>query len=303
MDENLKGYRFAIGAALAALIVVCVGLGLYIGLLAAQHPNPPAKSQQIQTAQPVRSASEDIDASDDERAERIHSATYEAECNPANEKRDSDLCAQWKAADAAADSARWTYVGNWIGGISGFLVLIAIGLAYQANRIARSGVEAQLRAWIIIKITEVIGFRMFNEKPQFHIRSVVKNIGQTPAKEVSYYMSMAFGDDPRAHLDETIQFFRTAKIAWKDDILFPRGKMERRNSCEHEGNPPAQVTKIGFYVVAMYQTVFNRQPRFTAHLYEVWDLRRDDGAIDLKDPPYGKNLRLRPNSDFLGYVT
>jgi hypothetical protein len=303
MDREFRGYRFGIGAGLVALIVVCVGLGLYIGILAAQHPHLPAEPQQAQTAQTIPSSPENIAAADYEIAERIHRAKYEAECNPANEKRDSDLCAQWKAADAATDAARWTYVGNWIGGLSGFLVLIAIGLAYQANRIARSGVEAQLRAWITIKIAEVVGFRMVNDQPRFHIRTVVKNIGQTPAMEVSYYMSMAFGDDPGAHLEETIKFFRTAKIAWKDAILFPRDKMERRNSCEHEGHPPAQITKIGLYVVAMYQTVFSKQPRFTAHLYEIWDLRREDGAIDLKSPPYGEHLRLRANSDFLGYVT
>ena len=28
-----------------------------------------------------------------------------AECNPNDERRDSELCAQWKAADAAAQSA------------------------------------------------------------------------------------------------------------------------------------------------------------------------------------------------------
>jgi len=173
----------------------------------------------------------------------------------------------------------------------------------EANKIARAGVDSQLRAWITVKITDVIGFRMVNEQPHFHIRYVVKNIGKTPALDVSFFASMAFGENPRAHLDETIKHFRSAKIAWQDAILFPGDELERRSSCENSGETPPSVVKIGFYTVAKYKTALSKRLRFTAHLFDVIDTRRDDGLIDLDSPPFGDKLVLRANSDYPGYAT
>jgi hypothetical protein len=61
--------------------------------------------------------------------------------------------------------------------------------------------------------------------------------------------------------------------------------------------------KMGFYIVARYRTVFSKKSRFTAHLFQVIDSRRDDGLVDLDRLPFGEWLILRPNSDFLGYAT
>lgn len=165
----LRGYR--------RIIVAFVG---WLSL-AAQHPNPTAQPQQAKTAQPVKEAAPKVAAIDYDLAERVHRAKYEAQCNPANEKRDSDLCAQWKAADAATDAARWTYIGNWIGGLSGLLVLIALGFAFEANQIARETAKQQLRAYVTV--TDLITIGSEAEKP-FQFAVGWKNAGATPAQWV-----------------------------------------------------------------------------------------------------------------------
>lgn len=54
-------------------------------------------------------------------------------CDPAQEDRQSDLCAQWKSADAAADSARWARF-TFFAGIIGLLV--GAGTLFAAWRAA-----------------------------------------------------------------------------------------------------------------------------------------------------------------------
>src|SRR4051794_24320217 len=118
----------------ARLFLLCV---VALALSAAQHPKPTAQGQKAQPSQGVTNALQNVTSANDEKAERAHRAKYEAQCNPTNEKRDSDLCAQWKAADAATKAAKWAKIGTWVGGLSGVLVLIALGFAFEANRIAR----------------------------------------------------------------------------------------------------------------------------------------------------------------------
>jgi hypothetical protein len=123
-------------------------------------------------------------------AERAHRAKYEAECDPANEKRDSDLCAQWKAADAAAKAAKWAKIAAWLGGISGLLVIAALFLAFQSNSIARQTAKRQLRAYVGIEWIGVSGF-VVGETPSSEIRA--KNFGQTPAHHCDIFSFMALG--------------------------------------------------------------------------------------------------------------
>lgn len=149
--------------------------------LAAQHPNPPANAQEAKTANAASQPTENITPSQYAFAERAHRVKYEADCEPANEKRGSDLCAQWKAADATRDAAWWTAWGTLVSGLSGLLVIAALFLAFQSNRIARDSAKRQLRAYCNVSGIEVNGLNVDYE-PVFVIS--VFNTGQTPAKNV-----------------------------------------------------------------------------------------------------------------------
>lgn len=187
--------------------------------------------------------------------------------------------------------------------IAGLLALLeTIKQGSEANLISRQSVEAATRAWVTIKAEEVIGFNLVNGAPHFTARLKIKNIGSSPAVEVSYFMSMAFGDDPKNDVDETLKMYRNSKIEWKDAILFPSDHFVHRASCEQSDVNP-QIARVAIYMIAAYKTVFSDEWHFTAHLYQVIDRRRDDGLIEFANYPYGNYLHLRPNPDFVGYAT
>jgi hypothetical protein len=92
------------------------------------------------------------------------------------------LCAQWKAADATTDSAWWTAVGTWVSGVSGLLVIAALYLAFQSNRIARDTAKRQLRAYLHVTDCDQTDVGV----GQSTVANItVTNGGQTPAHDVT----------------------------------------------------------------------------------------------------------------------
>lgn len=101
-------------------------------------------------------------------------------CDPDKPDRNSDLCAQWKAADAAAVSAWWAWASGLLGIGSLVGVLIALGLAFHSNWIARDTAKRQLRAYVYIEPGGI-------EVPMNGLSRVPTNIinnGQTPAYDL-----------------------------------------------------------------------------------------------------------------------
>lgn len=155
-----------------------------IGLtLAAHHPEAEAKAQQGEREERVANAIDDIATLYRQQTERLESAPESQPCEPGDDKRDSDLCAQWKAADAAASAAWWASVGTWVSSISGFFVVIALFLAFQSNRIARASAQAQLRPYVH---ADGVGWalRVNGGDTFLDMKVQFRNAGQTPAKNV-----------------------------------------------------------------------------------------------------------------------
>jgi hypothetical protein len=84
-------------------------------------------------------------------------------CKAGQDRRESDLCAQWKAADAAHASAVWAEYTYWLGVVGlgiGFLTLLAAGAAAKFARDAatetKRGADAadntlrSNRAWLVV---------------------------------------------------------------------------------------------------------------------------------------------------------
>jgi hypothetical protein len=189
---DTRGYRFGIGAALAALVIVCVGLGLYIGAIASP-PKVGGTNQRAHAQQRV------ISAPNAALPQAPRGEDANSHCKQGEDNRHSDLCAQWKAADAASDSAVWTrragyaaYAGVLI---AFFTLLAAVAAALFARLAARhteTGAkaaqaavhetkrigEAQVRSYLSILKAEI----KFNVKGQVDVRLTIKNSGQSPAE-------------------------------------------------------------------------------------------------------------------------
>lgn len=151
-------------------------------ILSGQAPNPSAKAEQPNTQQRIADALTNIAAIYNEQSERAQRSPDSNPCEPGNDQRDSDLCAQWKAADAATDAAWWAQWAVWIGGASTILVLIALGLAFQSNWIARDTAKRQLRAYLTLGDITFQGPDHLKAPLGFQLNW--QNTGQTPATQV-----------------------------------------------------------------------------------------------------------------------
>lgn len=123
-----------------------------------------------------------------------HAFEYRTPCSDPEGQGESDLCAQWKSANAADDSAFWTKWGFWIGVIGSSLLLWQIILTRQAvedtghataamNR-QNELVEAAQRPWIAIDI-QIDQATSTREQLCIEGRLTFKNIGQTAARQFS----------------------------------------------------------------------------------------------------------------------
>ena len=170
----------------------------------------------------------------DPQLERIASAIQELPkgvapdpgCPDGAEDRNSDLCAQWKAADAAADSALWSwwmmlasFLGLGIGGGTLIAAWLAAKYAKDAARHTQRGAneaeraadaaeasiaetirigEAQTRAYLAIsKVTA----RKVVDGLRFDV--TIRNAGQSPALDVQLIAHIADEDGSLVELENS----------------------------------------------------------------------------------------------------
>ena len=162
------------------LLVIALGLVL----ASANHANAEGGKQKPQAEQSVAKSLGEIASANIQQAERAkRSDQDEAPCGQRQYGSSADLCAQWKAADAASDSAWWAWAGGVIGLGSLVGVFFAIGLAFHSNWIARDTAKRQLRAYVA-----VADYAISPDAEEPHkIRAIVtyQNVGETPAKDVA----------------------------------------------------------------------------------------------------------------------
>jgi hypothetical protein len=109
--------------------------------------------------------------------------------------RTSDLCAQWKAADAAQDAAWWAKFSGLFGGLGLILTLGAVGAALHSNYIARDTARRQLRAYIGIDAASIEFVKAGEDGANRAIHVSIKNFGQTPAMLEKAMFSLHFKSD------------------------------------------------------------------------------------------------------------
>lgn len=162
-----RGYRGVIIAAVGWLI-----------LSAGQHPEDVTDKSKTNSTSEIENIANAVASA---IIESQKSVEKDSGCNKGKDKRDSDLCAQWKAADASADAADYTWITLWISTV-GTLLLVWTLWETRANA------RRELRAYISVKIE---GFEIIEVKPigvriKFKIKA--HNGGATPA-----YSSNTFG--------------------------------------------------------------------------------------------------------------
>lgn len=105
-------------------------------------------------------------------------------CNSHKENRDSDLCAQWKAADSARDAAEYAF---WTLVVSAFGTGLLIWTLWETRQTARR----QLRAYMVAdKVTPEIG------QEEFTVRICWLNCGETPAHNVQVTIWIDISEAP-----------------------------------------------------------------------------------------------------------
>jgi hypothetical protein len=117
---------------------------------------------------------------------------YREPCREPKGSSESELCAQWRAANAGENSAFWAQWSFWVSGLSAAGILAALILTINSNKIARSALsvsstntQKELRAYIY-NMGNSWSFVTIVESGIAYWRgsAVWQNLGNTPAKDV-----------------------------------------------------------------------------------------------------------------------
>jgi hypothetical protein len=187
-----RNWGFIIAAVIGLAAIYGFGLGCYFTGL--NHPD----KQGYQSYRYATDKPQEVDPAL-KRPANPKAFEYRAPCEEPKGKDESDLCAQWRAAEAGENSAFWAEWGFWITILGSGLLLWQIALTREAvqdtgrateamreaNEIARDTAHRQLRAYLTPK--EIVRDRRFNmnngegEADYLRVQIIIQNTGQTPA--------------------------------------------------------------------------------------------------------------------------
>lgn len=123
----------------------CILIAL-VGWLSLAAQQPAANTQESETSTNLSKAAPQVAAPPVQTVKPVESPKLERPCESGNDDRESDLCAQWKAADAARDAADWTRWGAIIGIIGTVGLLWTLFYTARGTRAAIDAVNTQVEA-------------------------------------------------------------------------------------------------------------------------------------------------------------
>ncbi len=175
-----RGYR---------LLIIAVGLAT---LGASNFPERPGATEQKKAEQGEQQGAPAVPPHV-KTVEAVESAEYQRPCEQHRDNRNSDLCAQWKAADAALDAAQWAKWQFFLGiaGAVGLLMTI-----YYTRRAVLAAIASNKNAQD--SLTHAKAMASVELRPYLHIDEIksqpsrghagagfvvirIKNFGSTPA--------------------------------------------------------------------------------------------------------------------------
>jgi hypothetical protein len=181
----LRGYRRYF-ITIAGLFVIGASQPKNDGVKQAENANPKIEQALADLAVTVRQAHEP--------------SRLDQPCKPSKDNRHSDLCAQWKAADAAASAARATWWFGALGTLAAFFTLCAaIAAAVFARRAvneSRRIGEAQVRAYLTFEKLEC---RRAPDGVSF--KATVKNSGSSPALAAQIIITIIHKDGSKSNIE------------------------------------------------------------------------------------------------------
>jgi hypothetical protein len=155
------------------------------GLILIGSSQPPKSSNQgsnTDTAAKINDAANSISSAIIQAGK---SGEKDGGCQDRKDKRNSDLCAQWKAADAARDSADFAF---WTLLISTFGTGLLIWTLWETRETSRR----ELRAYVKFSIPDQ-GLDLVAGKP-IKIKLEIVNYGHTPAVKASFQHACGIGE-------------------------------------------------------------------------------------------------------------
>lgn len=185
-----------------------------------------------------------------------------AACEKGEANRQSDLCAQWHAADSAREAAIWTRRVGWFTGIGLLIGAVTMGAAIAAAMFAKQAADhtragalssakmvteaekttkaaadavevsrqamiAQDRAWITVSATITKPLVFDDDSITTEIAVTYKNIGASPATNVSIIFANIYpssSEASRAVSQNTQWKTHISVFTWRARVMFPKEK-------------------------------------------------------------------------------
>lgn len=187
MSANIKHFsagRIANAAPEFRMLKPTILRALIIIASFAALSQPLLSAEQIGSAKPERTlSSADVQRAAAQVTQAIEKSAYrpaaDRGCPHGPEDRSSDLCAQWKAADAAADAARYSFWGL-LATIVGTILLIVTLMQ------SRSTTRRELRAYVSVEPHTFISRMLADGGRNFEIQIKMANGGATPAYRAAH---------------------------------------------------------------------------------------------------------------------
>lgn len=206
----------------------------------------------------------------EKQADAQRGSNREAEpCSPGDDRRYSDLCAQWKAADAAADSAWWAWA-------SALGVGAALSLTIWTNSIMRDTARRQLRAYLV---TAGIGieWRTLASTGERHLslRAQLINSGQTPAHSAKFIVGYSLGKMPDFLSNELNESDNSQTVVGANlNIDTPDIWLDESLVIQAFKEP----VPLYFYGTVSYRDIFNRK-YITQFLWQITFSKTRDAEV------------------------
>jgi hypothetical protein len=248
-------------------------------------------------------------------AEQPANSEIEQPCRAGIDRRSSDLCAQWKAADAAARSADAAWLFGYVGGGIGLLTLLAAGAAaffarnaaihterganaageaveraIEANRLTIGFNQQQLRAYVGCEDSAINHGRFLDGSDAF-ARFWLRNRGQTPALEVRSVARAELATvSPERH---KIYFRGKSRTEPANGVIWPSGANIQSFSLDLPSGAMTQVAAGRLYLIVAgiisYRDIFGKRHLSTFKLYYDPSQPGFDGDLPLSLCANGNN--------------
>lgn len=269
-------------------LVALAAVPLLLG--AAPHPSEQAKAKESAAESERADGPKPIAVTIAAPVQVVQPAIKQPTCGPGQYQGRDDLCAQWKAADAAGDAAKWAFVSIFVSliGLAGVFVTFR-----ETRRTAKAAEDALKldRAWLTpVNVECSIITDDGGEKIQSMVRW--RNTGRSPALKAiaSGRAEIVDKDAPAVEMERIDPDGQPFATVGAGDEMF--GPMIRVGEI---GTPQILAHEKDLHVYARieYEDVFHPGiTRVSEAYYVAYVMRAPDGRVVTQAQPRGLQNRV-----------